>query len=54
MLPSANKAAHSGFKNPEETSTEAQNSGISAVADLGGAPPYSPKFSRFHAVFRKF
>ena len=25
-----------------------------AVADLGGAPPsYGPKFSQFHAVFRK-
>ena len=25
---------------------------MTAVADLGG-PPYGPKFSQFHAVFRK-
>ena len=23
------------------------------VADPGGAPPYGPKFSQFHAVFQK-
>ena len=31
-----------------------ESENLTAVADLGGgAPPYGPKFPRFHAVFRK-